>query len=278
MFAGLTIMHYPPKRTDDVYRHIRGVLVPYHREMQAKGMTDAMFMVNPESCQGIGISFFENVEDLKEYEGATTREAARAVRDSTQAPTEYTRRRAKYVEDLGGAIVSSDWYEVIGRVTSGSAQPLFPSVPQEKEAYAGVTVMNYPPKRTQDVYRHIRSVLVPLHEQMQGEGMTDALFMVNPESCQGIGISIFDDPKNLRKYEQGTSREMARAIRDPDAAPTEYTRRRAEYVYDLGGAIVSTDWYAVIGRVFPTVATGTPATMGSGDLWSQGRKTEREKH
>jgi hypothetical protein len=260
MYAGITIMHYPPRRTDDVYRHIRQVLLPYHEKMQAKGMTDALFMVNPESCQGIGISIFDDIKELREYEQSNTREMARAMRDSTQAPTEYTRLRAKYVEELGGSITSADWYEVIGRVASSTGAPLFPSAGGGTEAFAGVTIMHYPPRRTDDVYRHIRQVLMPYHEKMQAQGMTDALFMVNPESCQGIGISIFERPKELRQYEQGTSREMARAMRDRQQAPTEYTRLRAQYVEELGGAIVSTDWYAVVGRVFPRTS---PAPVGS---------------
>ena len=115
--------------------------------------------------------------------------------------------------------------------------------------YAGITIMHYPPKRTEDVYKHIREVLVPFHTEMQSQGLSDALFLVNPESCQGIGIAIWEDPKMLRKLEKGTSREMARAMRDSATAPTEYTKLRAQWVEDLSGGIVSTDWYEVVGRV-----------------------------
>jgi hypothetical protein len=131
--------------------------------------------------------------------------------------------------------------------------------------------MHYPPKRTDDVYRHIREVLVPHHSQLQSEGLKDALFLVNPESCQGIGIAIWDEARKLREIEKGTSREMARAMRDAGQAPTEYTRLRAQWVEDLGGGIVSTDWYEVAGRVSPSntawggTTTGTGKEMPSGD-------------
>ncbi len=115
--------------------------------------------------------------------------------------------------------------------------------------FAGLTIMHYPPRRTEDVYSHIRDVLVPHHEQMKGQGLQDALFVVNPESCQGIGMAIWDDHRKLQEIEKGTSREMARAMRDPGGAPTEYTKLRAQWVEDLGGGIVSTDWYEVVGRV-----------------------------
>jgi hypothetical protein len=115
--------------------------------------------------------------------------------------------------------------------------------------YAGITIMHYPPKKTDDVYKHIREILVPFHAEMVPQGLHDALFLVNPESCQGIGIAIWEDPKMLRKLEKGTSREMARKMRDSATAPTEYTRLRAEWVEDLSGGIVSTDWYEVVGRV-----------------------------
>jgi hypothetical protein len=257
MYAGITIMHYPPKRTDEVYKHIREVLVPHHQQLKSQGLNDALFLVNPESCQGIGIALWDNPSKLREVEQGNTREQARAMRDPGQAPTEYARLRAQWVEDLSGGIVSTDWYEVVGRVASSSSV-LFPSVSSYRGegGYAGITIMHYPPKRTEDVYKHIREVLVPHHEQLQSEGLKDALFLVNPESCQGIGIAIWDDPKKLREIEQGTSREMARAMRDPGQAPTEYTRLRAEWVEDLSGGIVSTDWYEVAGRVASS-ATGS---------------------
>jgi len=109
--------------------------------------------------------------------------------------------------------------------------------------------MNYPPSRTQDVYDHITKVLVPHHEDLRSEGLTDALFIVNPESCQGIGIAIWSDAAKLQEVEKGTARNMSRAMRDPQTAPTEYTRLRAQWVEDLGGGIVSTDWYDVVGHV-----------------------------
>jgi len=115
--------------------------------------------------------------------------------------------------------------------------------------YAGLTIMHYPPMRTEDVYRHIREVLMPHHDQMKGQGLKDALFLVNPESCQGIGIAIWDDAGKLRELEKGTSRDMSHEMRDPTESPTEYTRLRAQWIQDLGGATVSTDWYEVVGRL-----------------------------
>ena len=251
MYAGITIMHYPPKRTDDVYRHIREVLVPHHEQLKSQGLRDALFLVNPESCQGIGIAIWDDPAKLREVEKGNTREQARAMRDPGSAPTEYARLRAQWVEDLAGGIVSTDWYEVAGQLSSASGSVLFPSAPgyRGKEAYAGITIMHYPPKRTDDVYRHIREVLVPHHEQLKSQGLRDALFLVNPESCQGIGIAIWDDPAKLREVENGNTREQARAMRDPGSAPTEYARLRAQWVEDLAGGIVSTDWYEVAGRI-----------------------------
>jgi len=265
MYAGITIMHYPPKRTEDVYRHINDVLVPHHEQLQSQGLKDALFLVNPESCQGIGIAIWSNAGKLRDFEKGTSREMARAMRDPRQAPTEYTRLRAEWVEDLGGGIVSTDWYEVAGQVSSSQGTPiLFPSY-RKRGRYAGITIMHYPPKRTADVYRHIREVLVPHHDQLRSQGLTDALFVVNPESCQGIGIAIWEESKKLIELEKGTSRDMARAMRDPEQAPTEYTRLRAQWVEDLGGGIVSTDWYEVAGRISsaaqPTAPTSSPVSQ-----------------
>jgi hypothetical protein len=243
MYAGITIMHYPPKRTESVYSHIREVLVPFHEELKPQGLQDALFLVNPESCQGIGIAIWDQPRKLQEMEKGTSREMARAMRDSETAPTEYTKLRAQWVEDLSGGIVSTDWYELAGHVNASTR--LFPSMP----AQAGITIMHYPPKRTEDVYAHIRDVLVPFHRELEPQGLTDAMFLVNPESCQGIGIAIWQYPQKLREIEKGNSRDMARAMRDSASAPTEYTKLRAQWVEDLGGGIVSTDWYELVGRV-----------------------------
>jgi hypothetical protein len=126
--------------------------------------------------------------------------------------------------------------------------------------YAGITIMHYPPKRTEEVYQHIREVLVPHHESLRSQGLKDALFLVNPESCQGIGIAIWDDPKKLLEVERGNTRDQARAMRDPAEAPTEYARLRAQWVEDLSGGIVSTDWYEVAGQI----GGGAGGSGGSG--------------
>jgi len=265
MYAAMTIMHYPPRRTDDVYRHIRDVLVPYHDQMQSDGLVDALFLVNPESCQGIGIAVFEEATKLRELEKGTSREMARAVRDPVRAPTPYTRDRARYIEELSGGITSTDWYEVIGHLPSSSpSSTLFPSghAYHGRGKYAALTVMHYPPKRTEDVYKHIREVLVPYHEKMRPLGLTDALFLVNPESCQGIGISVFTEASQLYELEKGTTRTMSRSVRDPDDAPTDYTRARAKYVEELGGSIVSADWYELVGRSPSSSGGGSPVVTG----------------
>ena len=252
MYAGITIMNYPPKRTDDVYNHIRQTLAPFHENLRSQGLKDALFLVNPQSCQGIGIAIWDQPQQLQSIEQSTSRGMARAMRDSATAPTDYTKLRAQWVEDLGGGIVSTDWYELAGQVNATTR--LFPATP----SYAGITIMNYPPKRTDDVYKHIREVLVPFHNNFQSSGLTDALFLVNPESCQGIGIAIWSNAQKLKEMEQGTTRDMARAMRDSASAPTEYTKQRAQWVEDLGGGIVSTDWYEVVGRVLPSSAAAAP--------------------
>lgn len=264
MHAGITIMHYPPKRTDQVYQHIRSVLIPFHAGLKGQGLSDALFLVNPQSCQGIGIAIWDDPKRLQAMEQGTSRSMARAMRDPGQAPTDYTQKRAQWVEDLGGGIVSTDWYEVVGRTPTGT--PLFPTVP----AFAGITIMHYPPKRTDDVYGHIQNVLVPFHTELQSQGLLDALFLVNPESCQGIGIAIWDDSVKLQTIEKGTSREMARAVRDPGQAPTDYTQKRAQWVEDLGGGIVSADWYEVVGNVPRAAASAGAAPAASAATASGG--------
>jgi len=115
--------------------------------------------------------------------------------------------------------------------------------------FAGLMIVNYPPSKTRDVYQHIREVLVPYHENLRSEGLHQAMFMVNPESCKTIGIAIWPDSQKLVDLEHGNTREMAREVRDPEQAPTEYTRLRALWVQEFGGGIESADWYEVAGYV-----------------------------
>jgi hypothetical protein len=118
------------------------------------------------------------------------------MRDSATAPTEYTRLRAQWVEDLGGGITSTDWYDLAGNFNAGSR--LFSDTP----TYAGITIMHYPPKRTEDVYKHINDVLTPMHKTLESQALTDALFLVNPESCQGIGIAIWQSSQSCAPWKK----------------------------------------------------------------------------
>lgn len=127
--------------------------------------------------------------------------------------------------------------------------------------------MHFPPMRTDDVYRHIRDVLVPFHEKLRPEGLQNAFFLVNPEACQGIGIAMWDNSSKLRELERGTSREMAREMRDPATAPTEYTRLRAQWVQDLSGGVVSTDWYEVVGHVSSSSSDTTSRSWPYASKW-----------
>jgi hypothetical protein len=114
---------------------------------------------------------------------------------------------------------------------------------------AGITRANVPHDRVGDLERHMKDTLVPYHETLTGEGLEYFVALLNRETGEGIGLAIWDDAKKLQAVEGPHPREAAQAIRSPQDAPTEYTKRRAEYVTEVGGAINASDWYEVIGTV-----------------------------
>jgi hypothetical protein len=116
MRAGITRAHVPTDRVEDLERHMTDTLVPYHESLTGEGLEFFVALLNRETGEGIGLAIWEDAQKLKAVEGVAPREAARAIRSPDEAPTEYTKRRAQYVNEVGGAINASDWYEVIGTV------------------------------------------------------------------------------------------------------------------------------------------------------------------
>jgi hypothetical protein len=116
MHVGITRMHFPPEKSDDVAKDIRDRIVPYHENMRKSGLHDAIFVLNRETGEAIGIAVWEDEKKLKEVEGSHGRDKPKEVRDPQRAPTDYSKLRAKAIQDVGGAIADSDWYEVVGRV------------------------------------------------------------------------------------------------------------------------------------------------------------------
>lgn len=116
MNVGITRMHFPPERSEDVARDIRERIVPFHEKLRKDGLHDALFVLNRETGEAIGIAVWESEKHLRDVEGVHPREKPKEVRDPAAAPTEYSKLRAKSIKDTGGAIADSDWYEVVGRV------------------------------------------------------------------------------------------------------------------------------------------------------------------
>jgi hypothetical protein len=116
MNAAITRAHFPPDRVEDLEAHMKETLVPYHKDLKKQGLQNFLALVNRETGEGIGIAIWEDEGQIREVEGRHPREAPRAIRSPEEAPTEYTKRRATYVKDVGGSIDAADWYEVIGQV------------------------------------------------------------------------------------------------------------------------------------------------------------------
>jgi hypothetical protein len=120
-------------------------------------------------------------------------------------------------------------------------------LPEEGDMDAGITRMNFPPARADDVVRNIQQDIIPYHRQFRGQGLRRALFLVNRETGEAVGIAVWDDRNKLREVERRHGRDAPAEIRDPARAPTDYTKKRAEAIQNVGGAIASADWYEVVG-------------------------------
>lgn len=116
MNAAITRAHFPPDRIDDLENHMRETLVPYHESLKDQGLQTFVALLNRETGEGIGIAIWPDERKIREVEGQHPREAPRAIRSPREAPTDYTKRRARYVNEVGGNIDAADWYEVIGQV------------------------------------------------------------------------------------------------------------------------------------------------------------------
>jgi len=118
---------------------------------------------------------------------------------------------------------------------------------------AGVTRARFPRPRVDEVVQDIQQEIVPLHEQqVRGQpGFRGAVFVVNRDTGEAIGITLWDDEQQLRAVEGTLGRDDPGAIRDPQRAPNEYTRRRAEAVRRRGGNMDESDLYEVAFEVRP---------------------------
>jgi hypothetical protein len=116
MRAGITRAHVPVDRVDELERQMREELVPHHESLTGEGLEFFVALLNRETGEGVGLAIWEDPQKLRAVEGVHPREAAAAIRSPAQAPTDYTKKRAQLVNEVGAAINASDWYEVIGTV------------------------------------------------------------------------------------------------------------------------------------------------------------------
>lgn len=124
-----------------------------------------------------------------------------------------------------------------------------PQDPNKKELHAGMTRVRFPPEKADEVIRDIQSRILDAHRKLRNEGLKDAIFLVNREAGEAIGISLWDDKEKLKKAEGKTSREDAPTMKDPGKAPTEFSKLRAKVIQDEGANMESADWYEVVARV-----------------------------
>jgi hypothetical protein len=116
MHAGITRVSFPPNQADKVIADLKGRVADEHKKLKSQGLRDAIFVINREAGEAIGIAIWDDRNKLQDVEKHTTRSNPDAVRDPNRAPSEYNKIRAQAVRDEKGSIESSDWYEVVVRI------------------------------------------------------------------------------------------------------------------------------------------------------------------
>jgi hypothetical protein len=123
---------------------------------------------------------------------------------------------------------------------------------------AGVTRGRFPPPQFAEAEEDLQNTIVPLHEDpqfKQREGFRGALFLVNRDNREIIGITLWDTEENLRAVEEVVGRDQGGnakdRLRNPDQAPNPYTRQRAQAVRGRGGRIEDTDVYDAVFEIRP---------------------------
>lgn len=116
MSAGVTRVRFPPEKADDVIRDLQGRIADAHRKLKSEGLRDAFFLVNREAGEAIGIAIWNDKKRMRDVEGKTTREDPSSVRDPNRAPTDFSKLRARSVQEQSGTMENADWYDVVAQV------------------------------------------------------------------------------------------------------------------------------------------------------------------
>lgn len=114
---------------------------------------------------------------------------------------------------------------------------------------AGVTRARFPRPRVNEVEQDLQGIAQFHQQQVRNQpGFRGAVFLLNKQTGEAIGITLWDDEQQLRAVEGELGRDNPAALGrlgDPQTAPNEYTRRRAQSIRGRQGNMEVSDLYEV---------------------------------
>ena len=116
-FVSITRAKFPKNRANDVRAQFQNDVIPTFQQLKQQGQVKmAMFVIDPDGGEAIGIAVYDSEARAQAVEGKRGREAPNDVRDENRASTPLAKHRAKAVKDSGANMENADWYEVVGEV------------------------------------------------------------------------------------------------------------------------------------------------------------------
>lgn len=116
-FASITRSKFPKKNADDVIAQFKNDVVPTFKKMKQDGhIKSAIFVIDRDGGEAIGIAIYDSEQKLKNIEGKRGRDDKNNIDNPNAASTEFAKHRAKSIKDSGSAMEKSEWYEIVGEV------------------------------------------------------------------------------------------------------------------------------------------------------------------
>ena len=118
MIAGVTRAKFPKPRMAEVEQDLQQQIVPLH-EQQIRGQPGfrgAYFLVDRDKGEVIGVTLWDNEQQLRAVEQVLGRDDPQVADDPGRAPNAYTRRRAQAIKNRSGKAELSDLFEAVYEV------------------------------------------------------------------------------------------------------------------------------------------------------------------
>jgi hypothetical protein len=102
---------------DDVRNKFRTDVLQTFQALKNQGVIrQAFFCIDEKGKEAIGLAIYNDEPRLQTTEGKRRREAPQDIEDPVRAPTDFAKKRAKFIKDSNAKMEDSEWYELIAEV------------------------------------------------------------------------------------------------------------------------------------------------------------------